>query len=88
MSEWKALYLINHPLEIKDFDKVYVGDEDITTRIDKLQVAKVGDKYLVLAFKEANLVEIIPEGMKVKGIMLDEGYIGFSKGTTYKIEIE
>jgi hypothetical protein len=34
------------------------------------------------------LVEIIPEGLKVKNIMVDEGYIGFSEGITYKIEIE
>lgn len=88
MSEWRAIYFTKDPLIIKDFNEVYVGDEDITTRIDKLQVAKVGDKYLVLAFKEANLVEIIPEGLKVKNIMVDEGYIGFSDGTTYKIEIE
>lgn len=88
MSEWRAIYFTKDPLIIKDFNEVYVGDEDITTRIDKLQVAKVGDKYLVLAFKEANLVEIIPEGLKVKNIMVDEGYIGFSEGITYKIEIE
>ncbi len=88
MSEWKAIYFTKAPLIIIDFTKVYISDEDITTRIDKLQVAKVGNECLVLAYKEDNLVEIIPEGMKVKRIMLDEGYIGFSEGITYKIEIE
>lgn len=88
MSEWKALYFTKDPLIIKDFNEVFVDDEDITSRIDKLKVTIDDNGYLVLAFKEANLVEIIPEGLKVKNIMVDEGYIGFSDGTTYKIEIE
>ena len=87
MSEWQALYFTKDPLIITNFIKVYVSDEDITSRIDKLQVTKVDDEYFVSAYKENNLVEIIPEGVKVKNIMLDKGYIGFSGGITYKIEI-
>lgn len=87
MSEWQALYFTKDTLMITDFIKVYVGDEDVTSIIDKLQVTMIDDGFSVSAYKENNFVKIIPEGIKIKNIMLDKGYIGFSGGTTYKIEI-
>lgn len=90
MSEWQSIYYSGKTMTLDDFSEVFVGDDDVATKIDRIYITKAGgrDEFIVFAYKGRELVNIVPEGKIVKDIVFCRGYIGMSEEIIYRIEIE
>lgn len=92
MSEPFALYITGKTKKITEFSSLKVGNRNVKSKIDCFEIFSIDGEYKVVGYKNNEKIEIIPEGVLIKGIWY-ETYQDYFAGdgswrTDYLIEIE
>lgn len=71
MAEWQCLYFVDNPITITDFEKIFIDGEDVSAKIDRIDVTFLGtDKgFEIMGYKDGDIVKLISEGKQVKEIV-------------------
>ena len=88
MSELNSIYFVENEYTISDFAEIYLNDENISEKVDKVVVTFIAnDKYGIKGYKNDKHVELLPNGVYARTVGYANSYFPTEKsGLIYEIK--